>query len=162
MARKRDMLTRRQFLASATAAVALGQDLKPLEVAYAGSMTSVMEGPVKAAAAKALNVDLRGRAQGASGLANLIASGTILPDVFISVTPGPMQTVIKAGKASSSTPFARTEMVIAWSPTSRFASHFRNSGADWWKTLENPEMRFGRTDPRTDPQGRNIIFVMEL
>jgi molybdate/tungstate transport system substrate-binding protein len=137
-----------------------------VEVAYAGSMTSVMEGPIKEALGRQLGIELRGRAQGASGLARLIASGTIRPDVFISVTPSPMQVVLEARKAGEAVALARTEMVIAFSPKSRFASDFRQvqqgGGKQWWQVLEEPGIRFGRTDPVTDPQGRNIIFVMEL
>jgi molybdate/tungstate transport system substrate-binding protein len=56
-------------------------------------------------------------------------------------------------------------MVIAYSPKSRFASRFEAAGKgkeDWWKILLDPGLRFGRTDPVTDPQGRNIIFTMML
>jgi molybdate/tungstate transport system substrate-binding protein len=137
-----------------------------VEVAYAGSMTSVMEGPIKEVLGRQLGIEMRGRAQGASGLASLIASGTIRPDVFISITPSPMQVVLDAKKAEAALALARTEMVIAFSPTGRFAPQFRQAqrgkGRQWWQILEDPEIRFGRTDPVTDPQGRNIIFVMEL
>lgn len=146
-----------------------------LEVAYAGSMTSAMEGRIKRAASTELGLQLEGRAQGASGLAQLIVAGSIRPDVFISVTPGPMEIVLKAGKAVRAEPVARTEMVIAYSRRSKFAEKFgaaagqpQPSGAGlkssepWWRVLEVPGVRFGRTDPVTDPQGRNIIFVMQL
>ncbi len=137
-----------------------------LEVAYAGSMTSVMEGAVKQAAGEQLGLSLEGRAQGASGLAQLIISNAIHPDVFISVTPGPMQIVLKAGMAERARPIARTEMVIAYCPSSSFAGRFQaageSNGDPWWRILEEPGLRFGRTDPVTDPQGRNIIFVMQL
>jgi molybdate/tungstate transport system substrate-binding protein len=32
----------------------------------------------------------------------------------------------------------------------------------WWQILQQPDLRFGRTDPVTDPQGRNIIFTLQL
>jgi molybdate/tungstate transport system substrate-binding protein len=142
----------------------LGEEQEPLEVAYAGSMASIMEGPIKSAASRRLQVEMRGRAQGASGLAQLIVSGSIRPDVFISVTPGPMQTVLRAGKADTAQPIAHTEMVIAYSPKSRFAAKFQRAGGTeaWWQILEEPGIRFGRTDPVIDPQGRNIIFMMML
>ncbi len=136
-----------------------------LNVAYAGSMGSVMEGPLKAAVGSDLHLEMRGRAQGASALARLIVGGIIRPDVFISVTPGPMMTVLRAGKAKSAEPIAHTEMVIAYSPKSRLAAQFELAArgkADWWKILEQPGLRFGRTDPVADPQGRNIIFTMML
>ena len=142
------------------------QPLTALQVAYAGSMGSMMESAVRPAIAKSLGAELRGRAQGSSGLANLIVAGSIRPDVFIAVTPGPMRSVLTAGKTQRAIPIARTEMVIAYSPKSRFASVFAKAGDSgvkpWWKILEAPGLRFGRTDPNTDPQGLNIIFTMQL
>jgi molybdate/tungstate transport system substrate-binding protein len=142
------------------------QPLTPLQVAYAGSMGSMMDGGVRPAIAKALGAELQGRASGSTGLANLIVASSIRPDVFISVTPGPMRAVLKAGKAKSATPIARTEMVIAYSPKSQYTAALAKAGgvgaASWWQILQTPGFRFGRTDPNTDPQGLNIIFVMQL
>jgi molybdate/tungstate transport system substrate-binding protein len=124
-----------------------------------------MEGPIKAAAARALTLDFHGRAQGSNALAQLIVAGSIRPDVFIPVTPGPMLAVLRAGKAKNAQPVARTEMVIAYSPKSRFATQFEaaiEGKGTWWEILEQPGIRFGRTDPVADPQGRNIIFTMML
>ena len=149
-------------LGFAGAAVSGGfaQSLTPLDVAYAGSMGSMMEGPVKSAVATALGIEMHGRAQGSDALAQLIAGGAIPADVFIPVTPGPMETVIKAGKATHGIPIARTEMVIAYNPKSAFAKAL--TAMPWYEALQQPGTRFGRTDPATDPQGRNIIFTMQL
>jgi molybdate/tungstate transport system substrate-binding protein len=147
---------------------AAAQTLSMLDVAYAGSMGSMMEGPIKAAAASSIGVTMNGRGQGSDALAGLIAGGSITPDVFIPVTARPMRTVLAAGKAQAATPIARTEMVIAYSPKSTFAQQFADAAAGkrhalpWWKILQQPGLRFGRTDPLTDPQGRNIIFTMQL
>jgi molybdate/tungstate transport system substrate-binding protein len=142
------------------------EKLTPLQVAYAGSMGSMMDAAIRSAIAQALGAELQGRAQGSTGLATMIVGGTIRPDVFISVTPGPMRAVIAAGKAARAFPIARTEMVIAYSPKSQFAADFAKSdtaGAKpWWQVLESPGVRFGRTDPNTDPQGLNIVFNMQL
>jgi molybdate/tungstate transport system substrate-binding protein len=153
-------------LALVTSLPATADDATPLQVAYAGSMGSLMDGGIKPAIAKALNAELQGRAQGSTGLANLINAGSIRPDMFISVTPGPMRSVLKAGKADKAIPIARTEMVIAYSPKSQYASQFAKAsdpGAKpWWRILETAGFRFGRTDPNTDPQGLNIIFTFQL
>jgi molybdate/tungstate transport system substrate-binding protein len=170
------MLTRRDLVACASrlalaAAIAristgsLATELTVLDVAYAGSMASLMEGPLKAAVAQNLRLDMHGRAQGSSALAQLIVGGSIRPDVFIAVTPGPMVTVLRAGKAATAEPIAHTEMVIAYSPKSRFRPQFEEAArgdGHWWEILQSPGLRFGRTDPITDPQGRNIIFTMML
>ena len=145
--------------------LSLAADLSVVDVAYAGSMGSMMEGPLKASAADNLKLDLHGRAQGSSALAQLIAGGSIRPDVFIPVTPGPALVVLRAGKAETAQPIAHTEMVIAYSPKSRFASKFEAAGngkGNWWEILQEPGIRFGRTDPAGDPQGRNIIFTAML
>jgi molybdate/tungstate transport system substrate-binding protein len=135
----------------------------PLEVAYAGSMGSLMDGGIAPAIAAALGAELRGRGQGSTGLANLIVAGSIRPDVFIAVTPGPMRTVLKGGRAARAVAIARTEMVLAYSPRSRFAAEFaRRGGPPWWQILENPELHFGRTDPNVDPQGLNTLFMFQL
>jgi molybdate/tungstate transport system substrate-binding protein len=143
-------------------------NLTALDVAYAGSMGSMMEGPMKAAVAQSLHIDLHGRAQGSDALAKLIVGGSITPDVFVPVTAGPMLTVLKASKAELAIPVARTEIVIAYSPKSKYARQFADaasgkSGAPaWWQILQQTDIRFGRTDPVADPQGRNIIFALQL
>lgn len=167
---RRDLLLRGGSLALGLAITrfpfsAHAADLAALDVAYAGSMGSMMEGPVKSAAAQNLRLDMHGRAQGSSALAQLIVGGNIRPDVFMPVTPGPMLTVLRAGRAEAAEPIAKTEMVIAYNPRSRFASRFdaaRQGKTNWWEILQEPELRFGRTDPVTDPQGRNIIFTMMI
>lgn len=172
----RPVTTRRKFLArsmtlSAGAALAglplnlFAAELAALDVAYAGSMGSLMEGPVKAAAAQILKLDMHGLGQGSSALAQLIVGGNIHPDVFIPITPGPMLAVLRAGKADMAQPIAHTEMVIAYSPKSKFAPKLKAAAegkAHWWEVLQEPGFRFGRTDPLTDPQGRNIIFTVML
>ncbi len=148
--------------ASAIPAAASGD----LDVAYAGSMGALMEGAVQDEMRSRFGLTWHGRAQGATALARLIAADTIKPDVFVAATPSPMQIVLAAGKADRAVPIAQTEMVIAYSAQSAFASEFKASangrGRPWWQLLERSDVRFGRTDPGTDPQGRNIIFVMEL
>ena len=167
-------MNRRLWIAGSSASLALAasparaQALTSLDVAYAGSMGSMMEGPIKTAAAQTLQIDMHGRAQGSDALAKLIVAGSIAADVFIPVTPGPMMTVLKGGKATLATPVARTEMVIAYSPRSTYARQFADAAAGkrgalpWWRILQQRGLRFGRTDPVTDPQGRNIIFTLQL
>ncbi len=143
----------------------LAAELATLAVAYAGSMGSLMEGSVKKAVAQSLKLELHGQAQGASALAQLIVGGSIRPDAFVSITPGPMLNVLRAGKAEVAQPIAVTEMVIAYSPQSRFAPQLEAAAegkANWWDVLQQPGFRFGRTDPAADPQGRNIVFTMML
>jgi molybdate/tungstate transport system substrate-binding protein len=167
---RRELLVRGSWLTVGVAVSGLPCNLLAVEVgvldvAYAGSMGSLMEGPIKSTVAQKLNLEMHGRAQGSSALAQLIVGGSIRPDVFIPITPGPMLTVLRAGKAETAQPIAHTEMVIACNPKSRFAPKFEaaaNGKGNWWEILQEPGLRFGRTDPVTDPQGRNIIFTIML
>jgi molybdate/tungstate transport system substrate-binding protein len=165
-------MNRRALIAASGAALAArpvrAQELVPLDVAYAGSMGAMMEGPVKAQAQAALGIAYHGRGQGSDALAGLIAAGSISPDVFVAATQTPMLTVLRAGKAAAGIPVARTEMVIAYSPKSSYAHAFADAAAGkrgalpWWRVLLQRDLRFGRTDPATDPQGRNILFALQL
>jgi len=138
---------------------------KVLTVAYAGSMGRVMNHLIGPAFAKQYGIEFRGVAQGSFALAHLLTSRQMRADVFVGVTPGPMRVVLDAGLAREAIPIASTEMVIAYSPRSRYAADFHSAAqgkADWYRVLERPGIRFGRTDPVTDPQGRNIVFTVML
>ncbi|WP_226854641.1 extracellular solute-binding protein [Acidithiobacillus ferriphilus] len=137
----------------------------PLQVAYAGSMGAVMDLHLGPAFARTHHVTYQGEGQGAYGLAHLIAAKKLRTDVFISITPGPIRVLEKAGMVSKAVPVASTAMVIAYSPKSRYAKEFAAAAAGqmpWYTVLEKPGIQFGRTDPQTDPQGQNIIFTFLL
>lgn len=61
--------------------------------------------------------------------------------------------------------FATTEMVIAWSPKSRFAAQFQDAKdgkRSFESVLTEPGLRFGRTDPQIDPKGYRTVFTFDL
>ncbi|MGH7051486.1 MAG: extracellular solute-binding protein [Acetobacteraceae bacterium] len=132
-----------------------------VRVAYAGSMGVVMDRDLGPAFAKNNDTIYQGIGQGSYALARLIAGRQLEADVFVAITPGPAMVLLKAGLIGQAVPVASTAMVIAYSPKSRFARTFAGSEA-WWRVLESPGLHFGRTDPSTDPQGRNIMFTMLL
>ncbi|MEY2334023.1 extracellular solute-binding protein [Acidithiobacillus ferrianus] len=138
---------------------------KDLHVAYAGSMGAVMDLHLGPAFAKAHNVQYQGEGQGAYGLAQLIAAHKLRTDVFVSITPGPIEVLIKAGLVNAAYPVASTAMCIAYSPDSPYAKDFKEAAegkVPWYAILQKPGVVFGRTDPKTDPQGQNIVFTFML
>lgn len=167
-------LTRRAFLQST--AMGIGALAVPLlsearvktalQVAYAGSMGALMHGGVAPLMAREFSTRIEGRAGGALGLAHMIVGGVIHSDVFVSITRGPMDLVLAADKAQEAFAIASTELVIAYSSHTRFTQALREADRPghtaWWRILEEPGMRFARTDPLTDPQGLNIVFLMKL
>lgn len=146
-------------------ALPAAQAATPLTVAYAGSMGAVMDKGLGPAFDANHAATFRGIGQGSYGLARLIAAGQLRADVFVAITPGPIELVQRAGMMGAAVPVASTAMVIAYSPKSRFAGDFASAGKGgkpWYQVLEQNGLRFGRTDPATDPQGRNIVLTMQL
>lgn len=136
-----------------------------LTVAYAGSMGVAMDRALGPAFAAANGVAFRGIGRGSWGLARLLAGKQMRADVFVSVTPGPMRLLIERGLIKRAVPVASTQMVIAYSPKSRYAKQFAAAAQGrrpWYEVLEQPGVRFGRTDPAVDPQGRNAVFMLML
>lgn len=136
-----------------------------IRVTYAGSMGKVMDQALGPAFAKQQDGKYEGQGQGSYGMARLLASKKIRADVFVSITPGPMQILKDAGLIDDAIPVASTSMVIAYSPKSKFAHQLlqsKGSDANWLKFLVSPDMKFGRTDPLNDPKGQNIIFTLLL
>lgn len=136
-----------------------------IRVAYAGSMGVVMDRFLGPQFSSANNAQYQGIGQGAYGLARLLAAKTQQADVFVSITPGPIKILQQAGLIDEAVPVASTQMVIAYSPKSPLAADFEAVSAGrmpFWQIMENPALKFGRTDPIVDPQGQNIVFTMLL
>ena len=167
--------SRRQLLRNSVLAVPVlalqspfrlyAQSLPVIDVASAGSMRAVLDGPLRTAVAQGLHLNLRLRSGGADAVARSIVDASAPADVFLSVTAGPMLTVLRSGKAKIAYPIATTEMVIVYSPRSRFASEFAAAAEgrrNWWEVLQKPGVRFARSNPADDPSGRSILFTMML
>jgi molybdate/tungstate transport system substrate-binding protein len=136
-----------------------------LRVAYAGSMGVVMDGAAGPAFAKAHNATYQGIGQGSYALAHLLAARQLQADVFVTITPGPMQVLKQAGMVTQAVPVASTQMVISYSPHSRFAADFAaatQGKKNWYDVLSEPGLRLGRTDPAIDPQGANVLLTLQL
>ncbi len=133
----------------------------PLSVVYAGSMGAVMDRGIGPAFTAKTGIPVQGQGQGALGLARLIASGTIHPDVFVSVSAPPIRIVEGAGLAAAgaAVPVASPALVLAYAPGSRFADAIRTGGVG---ALTSPGLRLGRTDPASDPLGQYSLFALLL
>ena len=163
-------ISRRAVLAGSSALAALGLARRAgaagtLATVYAGSMGVVMDQGIGPAFLAKSGTTVHGIGQAALALAHLLAAKTLVADVFIPVSPGPMKIVEQAGLVAAGTaaPVASTEIVLAYSPKSRFAAAFAAAKGDaWLKVLQSPGLRFGRTDPAADPQGQYVLYTMQL
>ncbi|MBM3070675.1 extracellular solute-binding protein [Lelliottia sp. RWM.1] len=143
--------------------VALAKDIR---VTYAGSMGKVMDQGLGPAFVKTESGDYQGQGQGAYGMARLLASHKHEADVFVSITPGPMQILKDAGLIDDAVPVASTSMVVAYSPKGKHAAQFEEASqkkdGSWLNLLAQKDISFGRTDPYVDPKGQNIVFTLLL
>jgi molybdate/tungstate transport system substrate-binding protein len=128
-------------------------------------MGVVMDGAVGPTFAKTHNATYQGTGQGSYALAHLLAAHQMQADVFVTITPGPMQVLKQAGMVTSAVPVASTQMVVSYSPQSRFAADFvaaSQGKKTWYDVLSEPGLRMGRTDPSIDPQGANVLLTLQL
>lgn len=139
---------------------------RDIRVTYAGSMGKVMDEGLGPAFSKADAAGYQGQGQGAYGMARLLASQKIQADAFVSITPGPMEILKKAGLIDEAVPVASTSMVIAYSPKGKHAAQFEKAAqkkdGSWLNLLAQKDIYFGRTDPYVDPKGQNIVFSLML
>jgi len=132
-------------------------------VAYAGSMGVLMDKGIGPAFTAQTGTNFHGMGQAALSLSHLIAAKSINPDVFVSVSPAPIKVVEAAGLATAAAPVASTQIVLAYSPASTYAPQFAKAkGQDLFTLLATPGLRFGRTDPNTDPQGQYVLYTLQL
>ncbi len=140
----------------------------PVSVMYAGSLTRFFEKKLGPAFETATGFTFQGEGKGSVAIANLIKGKVKTPDIFISADPtvdASLHGESNGGYVSWWAPFARTEMVIAWSPKSRFRQDFeaaQRGKRTWESVLEQPGVRLGRTDPELDPKGYRALFLFQL
>jgi molybdate/tungstate transport system substrate-binding protein len=139
-----------------------------VSVAYAGALVNLMEHRLGPAFSQATGYGYEGRGAGAVALANQIKSRLIAPDVFISASKAaykPLEGAASGDIVSWYITFAGDSMVIGYNPRSQYAAQFAAAakGAEpWYKVLETPGLRLGRTDPKLDPKGVNTLYTLQL
>jgi molybdate/tungstate transport system substrate-binding protein len=137
-------------------------------VAYASSLEYLNENLVKPAFTAATGAGYTGTGNSSGTLEQFIASGEITPNVFEAVG-GDNITPLEPKFTKWYVQYAGTSMVLAYNPNSKYASQFK-AYADGSKPLsglftllaDTPGLKLGRTDPNTDPQGRDFIYMLEL
>ncbi len=100
-----------------------------VSVLYAGSLAAVMENGIGPAFTKATGIGYQGEAQGSLGAAQLIRDRLRSPDVFISADPVVNEKILMGPQNGNLVRWfatvAYSQLVLAYSPHSRFARGFR-------------------------------------
>ncbi|PWI57439.1 hypothetical protein BM613_08655 [Sulfoacidibacillus thermotolerans] len=136
-------------------------------VAYAGSLQLVNDTKVGPAFTRFTGIAYEGRGGGSFGIAHLITSGQITPNVFESVGTAPIR-LLQPHFTSYAIGFASSPLVIAYSPVSPFAKTLNAIATGQqpltrlFSLMENKNFHLGRTNPNTDPQGQAFVMMMQL
>jgi molybdate/tungstate transport system substrate-binding protein len=139
-----------------------------LLIAYAGSLISLLQSDLVPGFTASSTYTLTCQAGPAVGLANQILNHELAPDVYMSADAETNRLLMgPAGgdKVRWFIGFARSRMVLAYSPQSRFKPNFEAAAAGqklWYEVLQLPGLVLKRSDPRVDPGGYRSIFVMQL
>jgi molybdate/tungstate transport system substrate-binding protein len=134
---------------------------------YAASLLKTFEESLGPIFQEGSGYPYQGEARGSVQIANMVLDGLRRPDVFVSAGTIPVMKLMNATDpvADWLVKFGTAEIVIAYSPNSRFFNDLekaRLGETSWYKVLSNPELKFGRTDPELDPKGYYTIITAEL
>lgn len=138
-----------------------------LLLAHAGSLTSLLQADITPGFTEQTGYTVTRRAGPAVGLANQILHGELAPDLYMSADAETNRLLMGAAgghKVSWFFSFARSRMVLAYSPQSRFKADFAAAAGQklWYEVLQAPGLIFKRSDPRVDPGGYRSVFVLQL
>src|ERR671918_1290192 len=139
----------------------------PVYVMYAASLLKTFEESLGPAFQADTGYPYQGEARGSVQIANMVLDGLRRPDVFVSAGTISVKKLMNATDplADWLVKFGTAEMVIAYSPNSRFFNDLERARLGeilWYKVLSNPDLKFGRTDPELDPKGYYTIITAEL
>jgi molybdate/tungstate transport system substrate-binding protein len=136
-------------------------------VAYASSLQYINEKVIAPAFASATGNQYSGRGGASGTLEQEVASGEIAPNV-LEVIGADNVTPLEPKYTKWYVAYTGTKMVLAYNPNGKYASQFKAIAdgskplSSLFTLLQTPGLKLGRTDPNTDPQGRNFIYMLEL
>jgi molybdate/tungstate transport system substrate-binding protein len=155
------------FLCAVLAAAPVGSPApaSDVNVLYAGSLVTPMEGPVAQALAHDTGLHFVGEGRGSKALANLIAGGLRTPDVFISADRTLVDGLAAKGLVESAVTFGGASMVLGWADASPHRQLFEDVAAgkaSLVAALQTPGLRIARTDPALDPKGERTVRALRM
>jgi molybdate/tungstate transport system substrate-binding protein len=136
-------------------------------VAYASSLQYINDKVVGPAFTSATGNQYAGRGGASGTLEQEVAAGEITPNV-LEVIGADNVTPLEPKYTRWYVAYTGTKMVLAYNPNGKYASQFKAIAdgkqplSSLFTLLQTPGLKLGRTDPNTDPQGRNFIYMLEL
>ncbi len=142
---------------------------QPVTAAHAGSLNAVLTRDIGPAFTAASGIPFQNTSGPSVGLANQIRSSALKPDVYLTADAINIADLLIGAQNGDLARWylvmARQQMVIAYSPRSRFAPQFAAVAAGatpWYEALALPGLVLKRGDPRVDPGGYRSYFTLLL
>lgn len=125
-----------------------------INMSYAGSLVGAMTDSIFPQFEKATHYKVDGYPGGSVALAHQIKEKLRQADIFLSAVPSVNSML--SGKANGNilswyVNLASSPLVIGYNPKSKLGSELTSS--NWYKVMQTPGFRLGRTDPKLDPKG---------
>jgi len=131
-----------------------------LVILHAGSLSVPFRELGTAFRKKHPGVAIRAEAAGSRHCARKISDLGRRADIMASADYKVVRNLLMPDHADFNIRFATNEMAIAYTPKSRRASEV--SAQNWHTILLDPAVRFGRSDPNSDPCGYRSVMVFQL
>jgi molybdate/tungstate transport system substrate-binding protein len=131
-----------------------------VQVLHAGSLNNVMERKLGPAFKKATGDGFSHYGTGATKLAHAIAGGTRTGDVYISANTTANK-ILMPKQESWYAVFARSPIVLAYNPKSKFAEALEKGKKPWYEIVAQKGFKVGATDPKTDPKGKKTQSAIQ-
>lgn len=155
------------FLASALLAAGcrrVGRSGEPVDVVYAASLTAAMEQAVGPAYRRSTGRGFQGVARGSTAGAHQLRDGVLRADAYITADPGTLSGLGRSDPGWA-VAFATGALALGYREHGRFAPALDSASRGqlaWWRVMERPGFRFGRTDPTLDPKGYRTLWLFRL
>lgn len=135
---------------------------RKVNLLYAGSLVATMTDVIGPAFEKNSSFAINGYPGGSVALAQQIKDKLRKADVFLSASPSVNKLLMgpaNGNYVSWYSDYASSPLVIGYSPKSNYASSL--NGSNWYKVMQKPGFRLGRTDPKLDPKGKLTIKLIQ-
>jgi molybdate/tungstate transport system substrate-binding protein len=97
---------------------------------------------------------------GSSAAIKQVTSLNKTPDIVVSADYGLIDNQLIPKYTSYNLQYARNEMVIAYTNKSKNSTQINSN--NWYQILSTPGVKFGFSDPNSDPAGYRAVMMMQL
>ena len=131
-----------------------------LTILHAGSLSVPFKQMAQAFMAKYPSIKVQTESAGSVACARKIIEFNYPADVMASADSAVIRTLLMPDYADFCIDFTSNEMVIMFSPKSRYGQEINRS--NWYQILLKPEVEYGHSEPESDPCGYRTFLCWQL